>query len=81
MFPASPQIVDLPDRFGEARELLADLFRRGDRANIPQQTMLAAAMVELMPRLAGLYGGPGAAMILVKLADQLSTDGGCRITQ
>jgi hypothetical protein len=71
----------LPNRFDEARELLADLFRRGDRANIPPQTMLAAAMVELMPRLVSLYGGPGAAMILVKLADQFSAEDGRRIAQ
>jgi hypothetical protein len=81
VFQASDQIVDMPHRFGEARELLAGLFRQGDLANISQQTMLAATMVEVIPRLVSLYGGTGAGMILAKLANQVSIGDGCHITQ
>jgi len=73
------QMIDLPCRFDEATRLLADLFQRGDHARIPRQTMLAAAMVEVVPRLVSLYGGVGAAAILVKLADQVSIDDGAPV--
>jgi glycogen debranching enzyme len=76
---ASDQMIDLPHRFDEARGLFIDLFRRGDHARIPRQTMLAAAMVEVVPRLVSLYGGAGAAAILVKLADQVSVDDGAPV--
>jgi hypothetical protein len=74
--PASDQIPHVPHRFDEARGLFADLFLRGDRGSIPLQTMLAAALVEVVPKLVSLYGGAGVAAILVKLANQVSMDDG-----
>jgi hypothetical protein len=80
--PVADQIPDVPPRFDEARGLFTELFLHGDRGLIPLQTLLAAAMVEVVPKLVSLYGGAGVAAILIKLANQVSMDDGNRaVTQ
>jgi hypothetical protein len=68
----SPAALEIPYRFEEAMDLLAELSQRSDRRGIPEQTLLAATMTTLIPRLVSLYGGSGVAAILLKLADQVT---------
>ncbi|WP_282606229.1 hypothetical protein [Pelagibius sp. Alg239-R121] len=68
--------VDLPLRFAEALGEVRAAIARCDKAGIPSDTVLAALMTELMPRLVQAYGPTGVASVLSQLADEISTAGG-----
>ena len=67
--------VELPPRFAEALEHVRAVIARCDRAGIPNDTLLAALMTELMPRLVHAYGPGGVASVLNQLALELSSAG------
>ena len=66
---------DLPPRFTEAHEQICDLIERLKKAGIPTDTVLAALMAELMPRLVQIYGPDGVVMMLKRLAGEISSPG------
>jgi len=65
--------VELPPRFAEALEHVRAVIARCDKAGIPNNTLLAALMTELMPRLVQAYGPGGVASMLNQLALELSS--------
>ena len=65
--------AELPPRFAEALEQVRAVIARCDRAGIPNDTLLAALMTELMPRLVHAYGPGGVASMLNQLALELSS--------
>ncbi|MDA0785859.1 MAG: hypothetical protein O3B37_06175 [Proteobacteria bacterium] len=67
--------AELPPRFAEALEQVRAVIARCDRAGIPNDTLLAALMTELMPRLVHAYGPGGVASMLNQLALELSSAG------
>ncbi|MBM3483705.1 MAG: hypothetical protein FJX66_10435 [Alphaproteobacteria bacterium] len=72
--------VELPPRFAEALEQVRVAIARCDKAGIPNDTLLAALMTELMPRLVQAYGPSGVASSLSQLALELSSAGSRRRT-
>ena len=64
--------VGLPPRFGEALQHVRATVACCERAQIPNDTLIAALMAELMPRLVGAYAPSGAIAILTGLADEIS---------
>lgn len=67
--------LDLPPHFTEAHEQVCALIERCNKAGVPADTMLAALMTELMPRLVLAYGPSGVAMMLNRLASEISSTG------
>lgn len=67
--------VELPPRFAEALEQVRAVIARCDKNGIPNDTLLAALMTELMPRLVHAYGPGGVASMLNQLALELSSAG------
>lgn len=67
--------VELPPRFEEALEQVRAVIARCDKAGIANDTLLAALMTELMPRLVDAYGPGGVARALNQLALELSSAG------
>jgi hypothetical protein len=67
--------VELPPRFAEALKQVRAVIARCDKAGIPNDTLLAALMTELMPRLVHAYGPGGVASALNQLALELSSAG------
>ena len=65
--------VELPPRFAEALNRVRSGIARWEKAGIPNNTLLAALMTELMPRLVQAYGPGGVASILNQLALELSS--------
>ena len=65
--------VQLPPRLADALSEMRTAIERCDEAGIPGDTVLAALMTELMPRLVETYGPNGAASMLRQLARELST--------
>ena len=68
--------VQLPPRLADALAEVRTAIVRCDEAGIPRDSVLAALMTELMPRLVEAYGPNGAASMLSQLARELSTSGG-----
>ena len=68
--------VQLPPRLADALAEVRTAIVRCDEAGIPRDSVLAALMTELMPRLVEAYGPNGAASMLSQLARELSTLGG-----
>ena len=67
--------VDLPQLFAEAHDQVCAVIERCDKAGVPTDTVLAALMAELMPRLVQAYGSSGVAMMLKRLASEISNTG------
>lgn len=67
--------VELPPRFAEALEQVRAVIARCDKDGIPNDTLLAALMTELMPRLVQAYGPGRVASMLNQLALELSSAG------
>lgn len=67
--------VELPPGFAEALEQVRAVIARCEKAGIPNDTLLAALMTELMPRLVRAYGPDGVASVLNQLALDLSSSG------
>ncbi|TQV69727.1 hypothetical protein [Denitrobaculum tricleocarpae] len=62
----------LPPRFSDALTELRAAIARCHTAGIPEDTTLAALLVETMPRLVEAYGADGAAAMLGELAQEIS---------
>ena len=63
--------VELPPRFAEVLEQVRAVIVHCDTAGIPSDTLIAALMTELMPRLVQAYGSNGVAAVLNQLALEL----------
>ncbi|MEE3625782.1 hypothetical protein UCD39_17625 [Nitrospirillum sp. BR 11752] len=68
----SPGMV--PPRFAEALFTFQGALERCEAAGIPGHSVLAAALVELMPRLVTAYGADGVADMLATLAIHIRSD-------
>ena len=66
--------LELPLRFAEALEAIRGAIGGCEAARIPLDTILAAMMTELMPRLVGAYGSGGVAAVLTDLAAHIAID-------
>ena len=64
--------VKLPRHFADALAEIRTAIERCDAAEIPGDTVLAALVTELMPRLVEAYGPSGAASVLSRLAREIS---------
>jgi|TARA_B110000037_G_scaffold172834_1_gene196500 hypothetical protein len=64
--------LELPPHFAEASEKIYNLIEQCDSAQIPMDTMLAAILTELMPRLVQAYGPREVATMLSSLASEVS---------
>jgi hypothetical protein len=60
--------VLLPDGFAEAIGYIRAALAACSREGIPQETVLAALMAELMPMLSACYGPRGVSAVLGKVA-------------
>ena len=67
--------VQLPPRLADAMAEVRAAIARCDEASIPRDTVLAALMTELMPRLVEAYGPSGVASVLGHLAREISSSG------
>jgi hypothetical protein len=67
--------VERPPRFAQALEQVRAVIARCDRVGIPNDTLLAALMMELMPCLVHAYGPGGGASVLNQLVLELSSAG------
>jgi hypothetical protein len=67
--------MELPPHFSEAHEQVCALINECDTAGVPTDTILAALMTELMPRLVQAYGPSGVATMLNHLASEISGTG------
>ena len=67
--------VQLLPRLADALAEVCAAIARCDEAGIPRDTVLAALMTELMPRLVEAYGPSGVASVLGQLAREISTSG------
>ena len=67
--------VQLPPRLADALAEVRAAIERCDEAGIPRDTVLAALMTELMPRLVEAYGPSGVASVLGQLAHDISSSG------
>ena len=67
--------VQLPPRFADAVAEVRSAIARCDDAGIPRDTVLAALMTELMPRLVEAYGSNGVASALSELAREILASG------
>lgn len=65
------EIVALPPRFSEVIDEIRAAIGRCESENVPADSILAAVMVELMPRLVGAYGEQRVARLLTYLAAHL----------
>lgn len=65
--------AQLPPRFAEALAELRAVLNRCDQAGIPENTLVAAMMAVVMPRLVDVYGHTGAALALDQLSREIST--------
>lgn len=65
----------LPPRFGDALIEVRAAIARCHTAGIPEDTTLAALLVETMPRLVEAYGAEGAAAMLGQLTQEISEAG------
>ena len=67
--------VQLPPRLDDALAEVRAAIARCDEAGIAKDTVLAALMTELMPRLVEAYGPSGVASVLDQLARETSASG------
>lgn len=71
--PGLPDGV-IPPRFAEALETFRGAMARCEAAGIPSHSVVAAALVDLMPRLVAVYGASGVADVLGTLALYVAED-------
>lgn len=73
----SPDTVDLedeaPPRFGEALDVLRQAIFRCEQAGISADTILAAAMTDMVSRLVEAYGEEAVAATLHSLAEEVAS--------
>lgn len=62
----------LPPRFAEALGIVRSAVSDCDRAGIPEASVIAGLMVELMPRLVEFYGPRTVAGVLTQLASEIA---------
>ncbi len=67
--------VQQPPRFSDAIVEIRAAIGRCEEARVPRDTILAALMAELMPRLVDAYGPGSVASMLNKLACEVSGSG------
>jgi hypothetical protein len=67
--------VKLPPHFAEALTQVRAAISRCTDARIPNDTVLAALMTELMPRLVSAYGPASVARVLRHIAGEIATAG------
>lgn len=72
---ADPSGLEFPPRFKEAVEQVRAMSDRCGSAGIPNETILAALLIELMPRLVDAYGSVGVAAMLGRLAREIAEGG------
>jgi hypothetical protein len=63
-----------PERFAEALSAIRNAICGCEKAKIPVDTILAALMAELMPRLVGAYGSSRVISVLTDLAAHIAVD-------
>ncbi|MBB6254139.1 hypothetical protein [Nitrospirillum iridis] len=68
----APGVV--PPRFTEAMAIFQGAVALCEAAGIPAHSALAAALVDLLPRLITAYGADGVADVLATLAAQVAGD-------
>ena len=61
--------VEQPPRFAEALEQVRAVIAPCDKAGIPSDTLIAALMTGLIPRLVQAYGSNGVAAVIGSVAD------------
>ena len=69
---------ELPLRFTEALTAIRGAIGGCETADIPADTILAALMAELMPRLVGAYGSHRVISVLTDLATHIAIDAATR---
>ena len=72
---ADASSVRLPPQFAEALAEVRAAISRCSDAGIPNDTVLAALMTEVVPRLVSAYGAAGVASLLGQLAGEIATAG------
>ena len=65
----------LPPHFAEALTEVRAAISRCRDAGIANDTIVAALMTEVMPRLVSLYGAAGVATVLEQLANEIVASG------
>ncbi|MEX0828289.1 MAG: hypothetical protein WD005_04995 [Haliea sp.] len=71
--PADEMSSDaFPPRFDEAMEQIQKMNKLWEQAQIPEQTQIAAQMVELMPRLVHAYGPDGVIAMFSQLINEIA---------
>jgi hypothetical protein len=76
-----PAAVPPPPRFTEAVEIVRAAIRQCEQREIPVDSILAALMTELLPRLVAAYGPQGVAGVFGRLAGEIATGGAPRRTR
>lgn len=66
--------AEFPLRFTEALSAIQGAIGGCETADIPTDTILAAMMAELMPRLVGAYGSLRVISVLTDLAAHIAVD-------
>lgn len=66
--------MERPARFAEALGTIRRAIGDCETAEIPTDTVLAALITELMPRLIGAYGSHRVISVLTDLAAHIATD-------
>ena len=64
--------IQLPPRFSDALAEMRIAIERCDEAGLPGDTVLAASVTALMPRLVDAHGPNGATSVLSQLAREIS---------
>lgn len=64
--------VELPPRFADALGIVRAAVSDCQRAGIPEASVIAGLMVELMPRLVDFYGPRAVAVVLEQLAGEIA---------
>jgi hypothetical protein len=70
-----PASVAPPPRFAEAVEIVRAAIRECESRGLPVDSILAALMTELLPRLITAYGPHGVAGVFGHLAGRIATGG------
>ena len=65
--------IKLPPQFADALGEVRTAIERCKQLSIPEDTVLAALLTELMPFLVNVYGPSKTASVLNQLADELSS--------
>jgi hypothetical protein len=76
-----PATVAPPPRFAEATEIVRAAIRQCEERAIPVDSILAALMTELLPRLVAAYGPHGVAGVFGRLAGEIAAGGAPKRTR